>query len=321
MATGAGRATLAERRSFADRAGVLPNAPLPLLPPPPMPTDPPDVTAADETFAATDGFALAGTWYRPPGAPERVVLVSPATGVRRRLYDGFARALARRGAAVLTWDWRGTGDSRPARLRGFPATMRAWGERDLAGAIDHARRAFPAAPLAAVGHSFGGQGIGLAPNAGALSAVVTIAAQSGWYGHWPARARWRYALLWHVAMPALSRALGYFPARRLGAGEDLPAGVALEWSRWNRSPDYLGTWEGHARLTAPVLSFSFTDDPYAPDAAVAWLHARYGGPVERRHRAPAEVGAARVGHFGFFRPGLPALWEEAADWLATRARR
>lgn len=45
--------------------------------------------------------------------------------------------------------------------------------------------------------------------------------------------------------------------------------------------------------------------PALTRAAVDWLHARYGS-------------ADRVGRFGFFRPGLPRLWSEAADWLADR---
>jgi predicted alpha/beta hydrolase len=120
-------------------------------------------------------------------------------------------------------------------------------------------------------------------------------------------------------MPLLTRALGYFPMRRFGMGEDLPAGVALEWARWGRSPEYLGDWSGHAALAAPILSFSFADDPFAPRAAVDALHARYGSrELARRHVAPADVGAARIGHFGFFRPGVaPGLWRETADWLAA----
>jgi predicted alpha/beta hydrolase len=64
------------------------------------------------TVPATDGFPLAATWH---GAdqPARFALLAPATGVRRRLYDDYAGDLARRGFGALTWDWRGTGDSRP----------------------------------------------------------------------------------------------------------------------------------------------------------------------------------------------------------------
>lgn len=284
---------------------------------PPNPPAPPH-RVLDVTIPATDGVPLAATLFTPAAAPERLVLVAPATGVRRRLYRPFAEHLAARGLAVLTWDWRGTGDSRPASLRGFAATMRQWGERDLAGVIDWAGARLPDARLLALGHSYGGQSVGLAPNAGRLAALLTVGSQEGWYGHWPWPARWKYAALWHVAVPAATRLAGWFPASLFGLGEDLPAGVALEWARWCRSPGYLGDYRGHRAFTRPLLAFSFDDDPYAPHRAADALHDRYGSVEQVRRRvAPADVGVPRIGHFGFFRAGLvPSLWEEAAGWLA-----
>jgi predicted alpha/beta hydrolase len=278
-------------------------------------------SAEPARIPATDGFPIPATLFTPAGeSPERVVLVAPATGVRRRLYDAFARSLAARGMGVVTWDWRGTGESRPERMRGFQASMSDWARRDLPGVIDWAGGRFPDARLFAAGHSFGGQGIGLAPNADRLRGVVLIAAQSGWWGHWPRGQRWKYALLWHAVMPPMTRALGYFPFRRLGMGEDLPRGVALEWARWCRSPEYLGDWSGHERLRAPLLAIGFSDDPFAPRDAVAALVDRYGSAEkEHRHIVPADAGAARIGHFGFFREGVtPGLWADVADWLQAR---
>ncbi|HKG91465.1 MAG TPA: hypothetical protein VKA84_06235, partial [Gemmatimonadaceae bacterium] len=227
------------------------------------------------------------------------------------------------GFGVLTWDWRGTGDSRPARLRGFPATMRDWATKDLAGAISWAEARAPAgAALLGVGHSFGGQAMGLAPNRDRLRALVTVAAQSGYFGHWPAPARYGYALLWHVGMPVLARAVGYFPAHRLGLGEDLPRGVALEWARWCRRPEYLGDWSGHAAFAAPLLTVGFDDDPIAPPRAVEALHVRYGSPDKRRRQVRAEeLGVRRIGHFGFFRPTAEPLWREVVEWVEGQGLR
>ena len=276
----------------------------------------------DLTFPAADGYALAGTLFEPAAPNGRTVLVAPATGVLRRIYAPFAAFLAAEGFRVLTWDWRGTGGSRPAgSLRGFDASLRLWAERDLAGAIDWAGRRHPGDRVVAVGHSFGGQAMGLAPNANRLGALVTVASQSGYWGLWPRPARWRYALLWYAAMPLATRLFGYFPARLFGLGEDLPAGVALQWARWCRRPSYMGdAWAGHRAITAPLLAYSFDDDPFAPLDAAAEFYSRFGSH-ERRHRhlTPAEAGTDRVGHWGFFREGrMPALWSEAAEWLGTR---
>lgn len=265
---------------------------------------------------ATDGFPLSASWFSPP-EPEHLLLIVPATGVRRHLYEPFARFLSGRGIAALTWDWRGTGDSRPAHLRGFEASMRHWAERDLAGVISWAVCRSPRIRLYALRHSFGGQSVGLAPNADRLEALVTVAAQSGYWGHWPRPQRYAYALLWYAGMPILSRLLGYFPSRRLGFGEDLPRGVALQWAQWCRSPGYLGDYEGHRSFDAPILALSFSDDRFAPRAAVEALHTRYGSAnLVYRHLTPGDVGTDHVGHFGFFREGrVSRLWDEAVAWL------
>src|SRR6185369_11156839 len=84
-------------------------------------------------FTATDGFPLHGTLYE--GGAD-AILVASALGVKRRYYDAFAQAANQRGFTVLTFDYRGIGESRPSSLRGFDANMRDWGAIDLPAAID-----------------------------------------------------------------------------------------------------------------------------------------------------------------------------------------
>lgn len=271
------------------------------------------------TLVADDGFPLAATRYLAHGTRRGVALVAPATGVRMRYYRPFAEALAARGWDVLAWDWRGVADSRHGvSWRDRRLTMRAWGERDLAAAIAWADRRAPDARVVLVGHSFGGQAVGLAPNAARLDAVALVAAQVGWYGLWPWHQRLVLAGLWHVAMPAAAMLLGRFPSSRVGLGEDLPEHVAREWARWCRRPEALGTWDGHAAFAGPVAAWSFADDPIAPRAAAEALTARYRGARTRRHRHvhPAECAVSRIGHFGFFREGVvPGLWQEVGAFL------
>jgi predicted alpha/beta hydrolase len=272
----------------------------------------------DVEIPATDGFPLGGKEFSDAPRPNLVVLIAPATGVRQRLYRPFAEFLATQSMVAVTWDWRGTGDSRPRRLRGFRTCMREWGTRDLAGVIDWAATRWPQARLAAVGHSFGGQSVGLAANRDRVKALVAVAAQSGYWRHWPRPQRYKYALLWYLGMPLVTEVVGYFPARALRLGEDLPRGVALEWARWCRAPSYLGDWSGHRAFTAPILALSFADDPFAPERAVSALMAQYGGSEKtHRHLTPKDAGVARIGHFGFFQPNLvPGLWQTVARWLA-----
>jgi predicted alpha/beta hydrolase len=266
---------------------------------------------------AADGFELGATLFGDSVSDRGVVLIVPAAGVLRRIYADYAYFLAGKGFAAITWDWRGIGDSRPRSLRGFAARMRDWGALDLPGVIDWARSNL-SSRVCAVAHSFGGQAIGLAPNGAALERIVTVGSQIGYWRLWPVPTRYQHALLWYLVLPAVTRLVGWFPAKYFRLGEDLPAGVALEWAGWCRSPDYLGDFSGHAAIRAPLLAICFSDDYYAPRPAFEWLHERYGSHTKLlRWITPREAGADYVGHFGFFRRNLvPALWEETASWLA-----
>lgn len=265
----------------------------------------------DERIETPHGEALAIT--RWPG--EDVVVVAGAVGVKRRFYDAFATHLASRGLGVVTFDYQGIGDSAPAGARGSRATLDSWSE-DL-GAVLAAARA-EAGRLVVVGHSVGGQLLGLHPDAGVERALL-VAAQSGWWKHWAGRERRTVWALWHLLIPTTTL-MGWFPASRFGLGEDLPAGVARQWARWGRHPDYL--WQSpeaaaaYARFHAPVRVLGFTDDVLqAPVPAVRDLARRYNGPVDLRLVEPEALGQRKLGHFGWFRGGLQASWDEQIGWL------
>ncbi|HVS02219.1 MAG TPA: alpha/beta fold hydrolase, partial [Thermoanaerobaculia bacterium] len=109
-------------------------------------------------MTGSDGQALAASVFAPQMEAIADVLIAPATAVRRTYYEPFAAYLAERGMRALTLDYRGIGDSRPRRLRGFAADLEAWArDLDVAAAwLAESRR-----PLLYVGHSFGGQALGL----------------------------------------------------------------------------------------------------------------------------------------------------------------
>lgn len=266
----------------------------------------------DLRIPATDGFALEATLFGAPADARSLVTLNPATAVPRRFYRELAEFLAARGHLVLTYDDRYTKDAR----------MRDWGEKDLAGVLAWARKEHPTLPLAGFGHSAGGQMLCLAEGAERYRAFVGVAAQSGYWRHWPGALKWRRALDWHIVLPAFAHLFGRVPGG-LGLGDGLPKGVALEWARWCRHPAYILSEETDARrarlakLAFPFLSYSFSDDTYGPKLAVDWWAAQLvSARVERRHVAPRELGVASVGHFGFFkRKQGGALWEPTAEWL------
>ncbi len=270
-------------------------------------------------FPAADGYELTG---RIAGAGQRgpVVLINGATGVGQSYYSKFSDWAAEQGATVVTYDYRGIGQSRPTRMRGFPATLHDWRRYDFEGLLRWARAEYSRRPLVALGHSVGGQLLGQAASNSILSKAVTIGGQFGSWQLWPAPRKWLMASLWYAVVPGVSYTLGYLPGA-LGVGADLPKGVALEWARWNRSRNYFLehgiTRDGYERLKIPIFAYSFSDDSYAPSAAVDALHSLYSSArLERRHVLPADVGAQRVGHFGFFRDTFRnSLWQQLGEFV------
>jgi predicted alpha/beta hydrolase len=183
-------------------------------------------TITDTSFAARDGFELAATAYVPSRRLRAAVVLNSATAVPRRIYRGFATYLAQRDFAVLTYDYRGVADSRPEKLVGFSARMRDWVSLDASAALDHVREHWPGVPLCAVGHSVGGQAIGLLANNTAISRALLIAAQAGYWRLFLPPENYRVYAMMNVGR-LVTRAFGYTPGWT-GIGEDLPKDVFLE---------------------------------------------------------------------------------------------
>ena len=282
-----------------------------------------EVLIQDTSFSARDGYALAATVFTPSDTPRGALLINSATAVPRKIYRGFAAYLAEQGHTVLTYDYRGVGGSRPTSLRGFPVRMRDWAALDVAAAIDHMRSVWPKLPLAVVGHSFGGQAFGLAPNNAEVSRALFVAAQAGYWRLFHSPEKYRvYAMMRLIGAP-IARVLGHVPGR-LGIGEDLPRDVFLEWTGWVMRPRYffddatLTALENFPRYRGALRAICLTDDPWATAPAVDLLCSGFTGTVpERIDIRPADAGAAKIGHFGFFRgEHRDSLWRDAAAWLA-----
>lgn len=275
-------------------------------------------------LVARDGMRLGATLFRPRTSNGRALALLAAAGVPQEYYAKFSAYLAAGGFSVLTFDYRGIGHSRPARLRGFAARMRDWALLDAPAALDYLERAAPDARLMAIGHSIGGVALGLVPGAERLRAALMVGSQNAYWRNWPPLGQaWMWVAV-HLVLPVLPRLLGYLPSKRMGLGEDLPAGVAIEWARWCRDPQYLvgalGARQAYAGITAPLRAYAIADDRFAPPRAVQGLLALYpSARTELRRIAPRALGVDAIGHFGFFRERFrDSLWREAAEWLLAQ---
>ena len=271
-----------------------------------------------------DHLLLGGfTWRHPRTDFERaVVIINAATSLRCRYYSRFADYLYTNGLDVITYDYRGIGESRSGSLRGFKASWSDWGVLDFEAILRRTQREFPGQPIDVVGHSFGGCAAGLGASGAVIRRIVTVGAQFAYWRDYAARGRWQMVAKWHVLMPLLTALCGYFPGKRLGWLEDTPAGVVRDWS--TPTPRYEARPSGRnldelpfSRVTAQLLAISLADDPFGTVAAIERLLG-YFVNSERSHLriAPEDIGEKQVGHFAFFRSEYQdRLWPIALAWL------
>jgi predicted alpha/beta hydrolase len=274
------------------------------------------------TLRSTDGAALAARLHRPPGSPRAAVLIGGAMGVRQDYYSAFAAWLATQGYLTLSFDYRGSGDSRPAggSLRGFDADLFDWARDTDTAILALAERADGLA-LYLIGHSLGAQLPGLLQQRDRIAGLLCVAAGSGYWRDNAPRLRRVVLYFWHVLVPAATALFGYFPGRRFGKVGDLPRGVVMQWRKWCLHPRYnVGAEaadERFAQVRFPILALSMTDDEMMTERGTHTLVSFYANAPRRIERiAPADVQARRIGHFGFFREQFRAtLWPRSLQWL------
>lgn len=279
---------------------------------------------------AADGFVLGGfTWrHGLPDIQRPVVIINAATSVRCRHYSRFADYLFANGFDVITYDYRGIGESRPGSIKGLNASWTDWGALDFEAMLRRAQREFPGQPIDVVGHSFGGCAAGLGESGQIIRRLVTVGAQFAYWRDYAPEQRWRMFGKWHLLMPLLTLFCGYFPGKRLGWLEDTPAGVVRDWStptaRYERRPSGKAMLARTGQLTfanvrAQTLAISISDDPYGTIAAIERLLSYFShAPKTHLRIAPQDIGEQQVGHFAFFRSAYQAtLWPIALNWLQT----
>jgi len=283
----------------------------------------------DIQIQCIDGVNLAATLCLPSGQPDGVLVLCSALGVPRRFYGPLAGFLSSFGHAVITFDYRGTGGSLLPESQAATVGMAHWGRLDINAVLGVAMERFPGARLYALGHSCGGQLIGLAPNSERLAGAILVAAALPNWRLWAFPMNLALLALWYAAVPALCSKRASVPGRWLGFGNmDLPAGVLRQWARWARMDEFLFSASAqldtgrYDTLRIPMLAVYATDDRYAPARAVKAMNRKYyHSPVQELVIDTRVAGQEPVGHLGYFRERLRgSLWRQVALWLKNQAQ-
>lgn len=277
------------------------------------------------SFTASDGFQLKGNLYRSL-EPRVAILISAGTGFPRQFYADMAIYLARLGAVVMTYDYRGIGGSAAADIVTSNIDYPDWGRFDLTAAIDTLQKAAPGLPITHLAHSVGGHFIGLAPNHKKINRHAFLSVGTGYVGgHHLRNIPLELYFWWGMGAYSLWR---HGCIANVGGwkGEPLPPKLFCTWRRWSHRRAYfkpdLGKTEAmtphfYNDVTAPIRSWVFPDDPIATKSTVQDLLECYpSAPHEIVFRSPADIGVRRIGHEGAVRLGREKLWSEVWEWLS-----
>ncbi|WP_104499076.1 alpha/beta hydrolase family protein [Acinetobacter indicus] len=283
-------------------------------------TSPPEIRSV--TFPASDGYLLTGTCYTPPQVKAQL-LVACATGVPQAFYRRFAEYMSQYQYQVLCFDYRGVAKSAPKRLKGFQMSYLDWGKLDLAGAIAYFKR--DQMPLFMVGHSYGGQALGLAPNHAQVTALYCFGTGAGWHGYMPLKEKIKVQFVWNLIFPPMVALAGYLPWSKLNMGADLPLGVYQEWRKWCKNPTYFfgdpaqqTLFECYAQVKTPIYAASSLDDDWAlPNSRYAFMQHYCNASVKMINLSPQQFGLSQIGHMGYFRQGAEKIWDQVAATFAS----
>ena len=271
--------------------------------------------------------ALAATVYRPKNEMKAAVMIAPATGIKRQFYHNFATYLAESGFGVLTFDNEGIGESLSSALAKCDASLISWGRHDMPAALDALQDEFSDVTYHLIGHSAGGQLLGLMPNYKALTSVCNVACSSGQIKNMAMPYKLKAMGFMDAFIPLTNLTFGYTPADKIGMGEPLPRGVARQWREWCNGAGYIKTAFGKSihthfydELDMPALWLGFSDDEIANSKNMDdMIRVFTKMPVEKRFFEPKEFGLNSIGHMRYFssrtHAKAPQLWQMTVDWL------
>lgn len=239
-----------------------------------------------------DGTSLACTLHEPEGKAFGQLILAHAMFARQSAFvrpGGLAERFRARGWRVLTFDFRGHGQSGTAAAKGGTWAYDDLVREDLPAVVEALRARRKRGPVVVLGHSLGGHVALAAQGAGRLraDAIVTVACNL-WLREVATSRALRLveaaslSLFQRVAMRR-----GYFPARALRLGSDDEALPYVRdlcrfskegWRSADGRDDYFANLP---RVDVPVYAIASTGDHLnARPERVRAFHASCGGTTE-----------------------------------------
>lgn len=255
--------------------------------------------------------------------PKGTIIIASAIGVKQDYYARLAVFLSENSFNVITFDYRATGESQSEKNGvALCSQLSDWGEKDIEAVIEFSEGR--GLPVYFIGHSIGGQILGLSKSAVNLKKIIFIASSAPYWRRWAFPDNIKILLTANVVFPFISYIRSDFPTKSLGLGnQNIPSTLIRQWAKWMSASDYLFSEKfnlnlsGYQEITQDLLSIGFTDDNLAPENNIRELLSFFpNSNSDVKLIDPKEVNASKIGHVGFFNDKFKHnLWEDILLWL------
>ena len=281
------------------------------------------ITMKELILNTPDHIPLSIKVFEPEISNGKLLLINSATGVKQQIYFSFAKYLAENGFTVITYDYRGIGESKPTKMRGFKASMRIWGTIDFKTLTDFIQKEYPDYTQFCLGHSVGALILGMNYYSKNFEKFIFVGTQDAYIGNLTFTVAGTALLGFGIALPAMTLFFGYFPAHRFGLGESLPKGVAFDWqtlilNKKSTSKLYEKIGESISKeLSQKTFIIHAEDDTWVTQKGMKNLLKNVYPNLKTTYREIkiSESEKGEIGHVNFFRSFNKKLWKIALDEL------
>lgn len=281
--------------------------------------------STDIKIVCADKIQLAATCYTPLNELKGAIIMAPATGIKRQFYANFSSHLAKNGYGVITFDNRGIGESLKGAVKHCDVSLQCWGEKDLPAVLEKLKEIFPETHYHLIGHSAGGQLIGLMPNASDFSSVFNVACSSGSLRNMDKQHKLKAHFFMNFFIPLSNALFGHTKSHWVDMGEPLPKNVAKQWRAWCNGSGYVKTAFGktihkhfYDDLEIPSMWVNACDDFIANSINTDDMISVFTKlPANRLTISAKDHGLKEIGHMKFFSRKSEKLWDYALNWIAA----
>ena len=282
-----------------------------------------NINVKDITIICADSAPLAASLFSPSLPAKAAIMIGPATGIKRQFYRAFATYLAAQGFGVITYDNRGIGDSVKGSVKQSDASLVTWGEQDMPAVLESLKLHFPNVPYFLVGHSAGGQLLGLMYNVCDLTAFCNFGSSSGSLRNMPKSYLIKAHFFMNVFIPVSNLLFGHTKSQWVGMGEPLPKKVARQWQKWCNGRGYVKTGFGsdviqhhYDTIQIPSKWLLANDDDIANIRNVHDMLSVFPNmDAEIEELEPKALNVNEIGHMKFFSRKCQHLWPKVTDYF------